>query len=340
MKKEIAKEYPAMEETAFIGQMVDELKKQMDQLFPTGTKMLRQAETKMHGCLKAQFIVNPHLEQKYKVGIFAEPNTYDTIIRFSNTKTGIAKDSVKDQHGIALKLIGVQGEKLINKDHLAGTQDFIGLNFETFVSKSVKEFSGIIKAFTSGKLSLLLYALNPLHWSLLKRISTANAKIGSLLEQNYWSTTAYQFGEDQAIKFLIRSSLNKETSIPTNPGPDYLKDQMADFLKQSDVSFDFMVQFQEDADRMPIEDPTVKWTSSYVKLATLYIPKQVFDTDDHRLFGDALSFNPWHSLPAHRPLGGLNRARLAIYSQLSDYRHKMNGIKVFEPTDMSFKIPD
>lgn len=340
MNKEIGKEYPPEDENKYIMQMVDELISQMDRMYPNGTKMLRQAETKMHACLKAKFIVGDIPDVKYKVGIFAEPISYDCIIRFSSAKTGINKDNTKDQQGMSVKIIGVKGEKLILKEHLAGTQDMIGLNCETFVSKNVKEFAGIIKAFTSGKLSLLLYALNPLHWGLLKRVGKGASKIGALLEQNYWSTTPYQFGAGNAMKFMFRSTLDNETPIPDKPGPDYLKTQMAGFLKESDCTFDVMVQLQENADTMPIEDPTVKWTSKYVKLATIYIPKQEFNTDSNRHFGDTLSFNPWHSLPAHRPLGGLNRARLAIYSQLSEHRHKMNGEKVFEPTDMSFIIPE
>jgi len=312
MNKEIGKEYPPADEQFYIDQMVDELKKQMDQLFPKGTKMMRQAETKMHGCLKAKLVVNPDLDAKYKVGIFSEPNTYDTIVRFSNAATGITKDSAKDQRGMALKVLGVKGEKLILKEHLAGTQDFIGLNHETFVSKSVKEFSGIIKAFTSGKLSLLLYALNPFHWGLLGRIAKGGSKVGSLLEQDYWSTTAYQFGNDRAIKFKFKTSLKPETAIPSNPERDFLKNQMAKVLKEKEVTFDFMVQFQENADTMPVEDPTVKWTSPFVKVATITLLKQEFDTEEIMNFGDALSFNPWHSLPVHRPLGGLNRARYAI----------------------------
>jgi hypothetical protein len=340
MNKEIGKEYPPVNENKYITQMVDELIKQMDVLYPNGTKMLRQAETKMHACLKAKFIVKPNIEEKYRVGIFAEPESYDCIIRFSSAKTGIANDNSKDQQGMAVKIIGVKGEKLILKEHLAGTQDMIGLNYETFVSKNVKEFAGIIKAFTSGKLSLLLYALNPFHWGLLKRVSKAASKVGALLEESYWSTTPYQFGNGNAMKFMFRSTLDKETPVPKDPGPDYLKTGMARFLGHSDCTFDVMVQLQENADSMPIEDPTVKWTSPYVQLATIYIPKQEFDTNENRLFGETLSFNPWHSLPAHRPLGGLNRARLSIYSSLSEHRHARNGLKVFEPSDMSFKIPD
>ncbi|MEP7267129.1 MAG: catalase family protein [Saprospiraceae bacterium] len=339
MKREIAKEYPPEKENFYIHQMLDELKKQMDHLFPNGTRMLRQAETKMHGCLKAQFIVNPYLEEKLKIGIFANSNTYDAIVRFSNAKTGIVSDYAKDERGIAVKLIGVKGEKLMVEEHLAETQDFIALSSETFVSKNVKEFSGIIKAFTAGKLNLLLFVLNPMHWSLLFRVKKAATRIGSLLEQNYWSTTPYQFGDHAAIKFQFRSTLNKDTIIPPTPDPDYLKNQMVQFFKGSDLTFDFMIQFQENAETMPIEDPTIKWNSEFYKLATLYIPKQEFDIDKNRQYGEALSFNPWHSLSLHRPLGGLNRARLAIYSQLAEYRNKVNGLPVFEPQDMSFQLP-
>ena len=40
-------------------------------------------------------------------------------------------------------------------------------------------------------------------------------------------------------------------------------------------------------------------------------------------FGENLSFTPWHSLPEHRPLGGINRARKAIYRAISRQRHEL-----------------
>ena len=340
MKKEIAKEYPPAAETEYIYQIVDELKSQMNKLWPNGTRMMRQAESKMHGCLRAQFTVLKDIDPKYRVGVFAEPKTFDAILRFSNAATGITNDAKKDQRGLAMKLIGVEGEKLMIDEHGADTQDFIGLNYETFVAKSVKEFNGLLKAFTSGKFKLLLYALNPFHWGLLRRVSKAASIIGSLLEQNYWSTTAFQLGDGQAMKFMFRSTLYQESEVPAKPSPDFLKERMSEFLKESDVSFDFLVQLQTNADKMPIEDPTVKWSSEFVKIGILHIPKQHFDEDKNRQFGEALSFNPWHSLPVHRPLGGLNRARLAIYGQLSTFRNKTNGIEPFEPRNMNFKLPE
>ncbi len=338
MKKEIGKEYPPENENFYIDQMVSELKNQMDELFPRGTDMLRQAETKMHGCLRGTFSILPNLDPQYQIGIFAEQKSYDAIIRFSNAATGIKNDAAKDQRGIAVKLLGVEGEKLKHDEHMEKTQDFIGLNYETFVSKSVKEFSGVIKAFTSGKLSLILFILNPFHWGLMFRVAKANSKVGSVVEQNYYSTTAYQFGSQRAIKFMFKSTLNYHTPVPRQKDPDFLRHQLVAYLENADITFDFMVQFQEDADKMPIEDPTVKWNSPFIKLATLHIPGQVFDTQEIKEFAEKLSFNPWHSLPVHRPLGGLNRARLAIYSTLSRYRNRSNGIKTEEPANIKYQI--
>ena len=39
-----------------------------------------------------------------------------------------------------------------------------------------------------------------------------------------------------------------------------------------------------------------------------------------------MTFRPAHSLAAHRPLGGVMRARLRVYKALSDFRHRENGV--------------
>ena len=62
-------------------------------------------------------------------------------------------------------------------------------------------------------------------------------------------------------------------------------------------------------------------------------PAQTFDTPEQQAFGENLSFTPWHSLPAHRPLGGINRARKEIYRAISKQRHDLNGVFAREPTE-------
>ena len=45
-----------------------------------------------------------------------------------------------------------------------------------------------------------------------------------------------------------------------------------------------------------------------------------------------MSFNPGHSLLAHQPLGGINRARKVVMKAISDLRLKENKVERFEPT--------
>jgi hypothetical protein len=44
-----------------------------------------------------------------------------------------------------------------------------------------------------------------------------------------------------------------------------------------------------------------------------------------------LSFTPWHALPEHEPLGGINRVRRAVHESLSDFRHALNLVPREEP---------
>src|SRR5690606_31631320 len=109
---------------------------------------------------------------------------------------------------------------------------------------------------------------------------------------------------------------------------------MADTLRDGDVVFEFLVQLQTDPRRMPIENSSVMWPerlSPYRAVATLRITRQHFTSDEQMTFDRHLSFNPWHSLPEHRPLGSQGRARRKIYLELSKARQRMNADGRIEP---------
>lgn len=72
---------------------------------------------------------------------------------------------------------------------------------------------------------------------------------------------------------------------------------------------------------MPVEDPTVEWKSAAVKLATISIYPQKFDSPEQVAFGENLTWSPWNALPEHRPLGGINRARRDVYRESQELRH-------------------
>ena len=106
-------------------------------------------------------------------------------------------------------------------------------------------------------------------------------------------------------------------------------------LAREDVELDIRLQLQTDPHLMPIENNAVLWPeklSPRVSAATLRIPRQKFDYPAQLDFAKQLSYNPWHSLPEHRPLGNQSRARRRMYLALSTLRHTMNNVPHYEPT--------
>lgn len=332
--KELGKEYIQPGEAAIYAEMVSEMKAQMERMY-ADKKMLRQVHTKMHGCVKAAFTIEEQLDEQWRVGVFKEPKTYHAWVRFSNASTTPKSDSKKDIRGLAIKLMGVPGDKLLPAEQLDQTQDFLLMSSETFFSHNIEEFRKLMKSATAkNKLGLLFYFINPKHWKLLGRLMKSQIACKNVLGIPYWSTQPYRFGEhDKAVKYFVRPSTANVLTNENTSDSDFLRINMAQSLNNNEVSFDFCVQMQTNADTMPIEDPTIPWTSPFQKLATLRIVQQQFDSEDQMTFGENLSFNPWHSLPEHQPLGNFNRARKVAYETMSDFRHKKNGLPVEEPRD-------
>jgi hypothetical protein len=152
------------------------------------------------------------------------------------------------------------------------------------------------------------------------------------LDMCYWSMTPYAFG-DTACKFSTRP-IGPATHLQNRFRPDTMRENMAARLADGQAEFDFCIQLRTDPARMPIEDPTIEWPealSPFIPVARITIPPQNFDTPARRAYGDALSFTPWHTLPQHMPLGGINRARRRIYEAISTLRHTFNKQPSPEP---------
>ncbi|MGA8261204.1 MAG: hypothetical protein WB783_13405, partial [Arenicellales bacterium] len=159
----------------------------------------------------------------------------------------------------------------------------------------------------------------------------------SPFEAPYFSCVPYLLGEGQAMQYSVWPKSNKKTRIPRlplRPPDDYLRNAMVAALDAGDVELDFRVQLQTDPHLMPIEDASVLWPerlSPRVSVATLRIPRQKFASPAQIDFEKRLSYNPWHCIPEHRPLGNQSRARRRMYWELSTLRHSKNDIPHYEP---------
>ncbi|MDZ7961870.1 MAG: hypothetical protein RMY34_29005 [Aulosira sp. DedQUE10] len=105
-------------------------------------------------------------------------------------------------------------------------------------------------------------------------------------------------------------------------------------VEKRDIYFDFLIQLPPDNDPKWVDDPTLLWDESispYIKVATIKVPAQEFDTSDRKQFDEGLSFSPWHTLPEHEPLGSINTSRLKLYQTIAKNRREHNHQGVTEP---------
>jgi hypothetical protein len=298
----------------------------------------RSQHPKHHGCVRANFIVAKNVPEEFRVGVFAIPgNTFPAWIRFSNART--LDDREKGGHGMAIKLMQVPGEKLLPGQEHGQTQDFLLLDSPTFFIKDAIEFAEFnaarLKSLSarSPQLSLIIgyFLKHPLEFPGLFKIER-NYSPNPLATQ-YWSATPYKLGTG-AVKYFVDPRDGDIGSRITGPAEsrDRLRVAMKLYLQTRDAYFDFFVQAQMDPSRQPVEDPRRRWETPIQNLATIHIPQQIFDSPAQMDFCDKLSFNPWRSLPDHRPLGSLNRLRKATYVALSEFRHEQNHAPSIEPT--------
>ena len=298
----------------------------------------RDAHPKAHGCVKAELHIIDSLPNQLAQGIFIPGKTYQAWIRFSNaSKDPAHADIENDARGIAIKVLGVPGKKLLEEQSSATTQDFIMINHPVFFANDPQRYLSFITKGNSDSLFQKLqipFALG-FKGTLIAR-ETVSTKISNPLQTRYWSMVPYQLGNGptrQAVKYSARPCSASTDPLPDHPSHDFLRDAMRTTLKNGDACIEFLVQ-PRTASSMSVEDSMTEWTETqapFYTVATLRIPQQTFDTTDQNKFCENLSFSPWHTLPDHKPLGVMNRLRKVIYDRISRVRHEMNAAPRQEP---------
>jgi hypothetical protein len=154
--------------------------------------------------------------------------------------------------------------------------------------------------------------------------------------EEFSGTAPIKFGP-YAVKFTVRPGERTAATVERPLTHDFLREELADRLRKTDLVFDFLVQFYTDDVRTPIEDTSVPWRpedTQLWKIAQLRI--QRCDLDDPRAREqsekiDKLSFSPWHATEDHRPLGNVMRARRVAYeasAKLRDHAPEPKSIPI------------
>ena len=332
----IAEERPIADEEAHLASIMSSFEKQMRALWKPGG-FERGGNTKTHGIVRGEFIVHDNLAPQFRHGIFAKPQTFRAWVRFSGPGPYVTPDI--DDVGfmsISIKLMGVPGPKLMEQERF--TQDMFGVSPPTFVTPDTRANAQLqIESFKNAQLFYFLNLHRPHVLDLIMQALWTKTQ-SSPFEAPYFSCVPYLLGEGQAMQYSVWPTSRKKTPIPRlpfRPPDDYLRTAMVSSLAAGDVDLDFRIQLQTDPHLMPIENNGVLWPerlSPRVSVATLRLPRQTFTTPSQMEFARRLSYNPWHCIQEHRPLGNQGRARRRMYEELSKLRQAMNTVPHYEPT--------
>jgi hypothetical protein len=126
--------------------------------------------------------------------------------------------------------------------------------------------------------------------------------------------------------------------VAKKPHPDFLGIKLAETLAKEEACFNFYVQVNREPNKNDVEKPMSTWEerkSPYILVGRLLLPKQNdIRSEKRQEFCENISFNPWRSHPANRPLGKMNRVRLQVYSQQAQFRQQHNNAN--DPLPRSF----
>ena len=320
---------------------------------------LRGVHAKSHGILEGYLEVDADLPSDLAQGMFAKPARYPVVVRFSTIPGDILDDSVSVPRGMAVKIIGVEGERLEGSERDV-TQDFVMINGPAFGAPTPKKFLSVLRLLskTTDKFEWLKKILSAVMRQVQQVIvavtghpSVTVATLGGqpethILGETFYSQAPLRFGDFIAkiavapispeLMALIQAPLN------VNGVPNGLREAVIDFFKKNGGVWEVRAQLCTDLQLMPIENAAVVWPeeiSPYRPIARMTVKPQVAWSETRSsAVDDGMSFSPWHGLATHRPLGGIMRVRKAVYEKAKQFRAEKNGRVIEEPRVMaSFK---
>ncbi len=315
---------------------------------------LRAVHAKSHGLFKGELRVLDGLPETLAQGLFARPRRYPVVARLSTPPAEQLDDNVSLPRGFALKVQEVEGER-VDGSQGERTQDFLFVDGPVFSAPDAAGFLRTLKllAVTTGRVPSLKRAVS----GALQGVETAVEALGGQsttlvtlgghaethpLGETFFTQVPMRYGRYMAKLQLAPVSPNlltlKDKPIDLDGRPDGTREAVVAFFTgpgAAPAEWELRVQLCTDLETMPIEDASVEWPqerSPFVAVARLVLPPQpAWSEALAREIDDGMAFNPWHALAAHRPLGGVMRARIAAYAASSQFRSRFNGCPLHEP---------
>ncbi|MFB9969431.1 catalase family protein [Pseudoroseomonas cervicalis] len=352
-----ALERPEPDEAETIEGLVAALRQIAETVHADSGHAERAVHAKAHALLHGELEVLGHLPPTLAQGIFSTPRRFDAVLRFSTNPGDVLADSVSVPRGLAVKVLGVEGARLPGSE-AATTQDFVLANAPVFLAPDPRAFLSSLKllAATTDRAPGLKQAASAVLRQvekLAEAVGGGSATLRSLgghptthvLGETYWSQVPLRHGDYVAkLSVAPRSPTLRAlegVEVDVSDDPDALRRAADAVLRREGGEWEVRVQLLTDRDTMPVEDASVAWPeeqSPYIPIARLRAPPQpAWAEAARRAVDEGMAFSPWHGLEAHRPLGGIMRARRAAYAASSRFRLTRNGCPVREPEALDWR---
>ena len=308
---------------------------------------IRVSHAKAYGAAVGELVVLDDLPEPLAQGVFQPGARYPVIARLANVPGELDSDAVATQRGLALKLLGVEGDKL--PGHEGATQDFVLDSGNRFAAGTAAQFlmnhrmlehapqiPDALKAAVSTVSRVTNKALHAAGTDSAMLDFFGHSRVHPMAEA-YFTQAPIRYG-DYIVKLAVVPTSASQRDIAATAidpkDPDGLRTATVNYLRDNDATFDVRVQLCTNLDTMPVEDASREWPedeSPYRTVARLRLPRQEADSPERRAFVDGLSFCVSHSLTDHRPLGSIMRARLRAYPTMARLRRQTNGVPLREP---------
>lgn len=320
---------------------------------------LRPVHAKSHGLLKAEMEVYGDLPEALRQGLFAHAAAYPIIIRFSTNPGDILPDSVSTPRGMALKVVGIEGQEMLPDHAGETTQDFVLVNGKTFANKDAADFLSqqkVIEANATDDPAFKQVVSDAARGAnaVLGAVGHPSAKLEGLgypkthiLSETFGTQVPVRYGDYVAKIIITPLSDNlkalEDERLHTRGHYSALREAVQEFFQNETAVWEVQVQLCTDLEKMPVEDAATEWSedlSPYIAVGKITaLPQETYSPARRVYVDDGLSFNPWHALTAHRPLGGINRARKTAYEAARVLRAKMNARTIAEPRSIN-ELPE
>ncbi|MBW0103096.1 catalase family protein [Pseudonocardia sp. KRD291] len=329
------------DEAEHIARCIDAMHRTNEMTFDQHRHGYRATHAKSHGILRGTLEIHDDLPPELAQGLFATPGTHPVVVRIATETGQLDDDRAANARGFALKILDVPGEKMHPRAPDIPVQDFLFNTLPVLPPGTAKKFMELAEI-----RERYFHDLTGMDEAVGQRDDaeelTAFGRLANIhpLAHAYYTQAAFRYG-DHVAKLAVYPGTAEQEALSersvTDADPDHvLRDLLASWATDRETVFDVRVQLRTNADTMPVEDAAVYWPedeSPYRSVATVRLPPQDAYSPARRVFADdRLAFRPWNGLPAHRPLGSINRLRRRAYEVMGQQRFTLNATTGTEMT--------